>query len=202
MNRIELTHIIKDAVEILKTGGIVVYPTETVYGIGCDPFNREAYERVQHLKRRKNAKQLLLLACSLSQIEYFAGELADVPLRLANVFWPGPLTMVIKPSKDLPDYLFGKSEGVAFRVTSHPLAALLTREFGCPITSTSANLTGKPSVVTYEEALKTFGESADIVIKNSELLNGKPSTIIDLTSKHPAIIREGSITFSEIREVL
>ena len=201
MSHIEQTRI-KEAVEILKNNGIVVYPTETVYGIGCDPFSREACERVQRLKKRGNTKPFLLLACSLSQVEQFAGELTDVPLRLAEVFWPGPLTMVIKPTKNLPDYLFGRSGGVAFRVTSHPVAASPAEEFGCPVTSTSANLSGRSPIVTYEETLNLFGKSADIVLKNYEPLHGKPSTIVDLTSKQIAIIREGNISYLRIQEVL
>ena len=118
----ELTRI-KEAAAVLKNGGIIVYPTETVYGIGCDPFNRYAYEKVRGLKKRFDNKPCLLLASSLSQVEDCAGELETIPRRLADVFWPGPLSMVIKPSKQLPVYLLGVSNGIAFRVTSHPVAA-------------------------------------------------------------------------------
>ncbi|MBT4482344.1 MAG: threonylcarbamoyl-AMP synthase [Candidatus Latescibacteria bacterium] len=201
MNKKEQANI-EEAVNVLKNGGIVVYPTETVYGIGCDPFNRIAYERVQHLKGRNNNKQMLLLACSLSQVEHFTGRLADIPRRLAHEFWPGPLTMVIKPRNEMPVYLYGDSGGVAFRITSHPIAAALSRNFGCPITSTSANMTGKPTVGTYEEALNMFGKDVSIVIKNHIPLNGTPSTVIDLTSGKPLLIREGNISFQHILGVL
>ena len=194
--------LIKEAVEILKNGGIVIYPTETVYGVGCDPLNREACEKVQRIKKRKDNKPLLLLACSLSQVEDFAGKLAEIPQRLADIFWPGPLTMVIKPVKDVPDYLLGRSQGIAFRVTSNPVAASLASEFGRPLTSTSANLTGQTPMLTFEETLNIFGDNADIVLENSESLHGKPSTVVDLTSKHLAIIREGSISRKRIQEVL
>jgi len=194
--------LIKEAVEILKNGGIVIYPTETVYGVGCDPLNREACEKVQRIKKREDNKTLLLLACSLSQVEDFAGKLSEIPQRLADIFWPGPLTMVIKPVKDVPDYLLGRSQGIAFRVTSNPIAASLASEFGRPLTSTSANLTGKTPMLTFEETLNIFGDNADIVLENSESLHGKPSTVVDLTSKHLAIIREGSISRKRIQEVL
>ena len=201
MNKMNQSRI-KQAVEILNKGGIVVYPTETVYGIGCDPFNPEACERVQHIKKRKDKKTLLLLACSLSQVESFAGKLKGISQRLADIFWPGPLTIVINPQKQLPDYLYGISKGVAFRVTSDPVAASLASEFGYPITSTSANMSGHSPILTYKEALDTFGDSADIILKNLEPLRGRPSTVIDLTSNHLAIIREGSITRSRLDEVL
>ena len=192
---------IEEAVNVLKKGGIVVYPTETVYGIGCDPFNRIAYERVQHLKGRTK-KQMLLLACSLSQVEQFTGRLANIPRRLAHEFWPGPLTMVIKPRNEMPEYLYGDSGGVAFRITSHPIAAAISKNFGYPMTSTSANITGKPPVETYEEALNMFGKDVSIVIENNIPLNGTPSTVIDLTSGKPLLIREGSISFQHILEVV
>lgn len=203
MSKIENTYI-EEAVEILKNGGIVIHPTETVYGIGCDPFNREACERVQRLKKREGTKPLLLLASSLSQVESLTGELPPAALKLAGVFWPGPLTMVIRPVNELPEHLYGESAGVAFRVTSHPLAASLAREFGCPVISTSANITGRKPVVTYEDAKRLFGESVDIILKNnfSNLLTLKPSTVVDITSKQIAVIREGSISSRRIREVI
>jgi len=201
MNKIENTHL-EEAVEILKNGGIVIHPTETVYGIGCDPFNSETCERVQRLKKREGTKPLLLLASSLSQVESLTGGLPAAALKLAGAFWPGPLTMVIRPVKELPKHLFGESAGVAFRVTSHPLAASLAREFGCPVTSTSANITGRKPVVTYEDAERLFGESVDIILKNNKPLNGKPSTVVDITLKQISVIREGSISSRLIREVI
>ncbi|MFC1528534.1 L-threonylcarbamoyladenylate synthase [Candidatus Latescibacterota bacterium] len=201
MNKTEQTKI-DDAVTVLKNGGIVVYPTETVYGIGCDPLNRAAYERIHRLKKRNDDKQMLLLACSLSQVEQFAGRLADIPSRLAREFWPGPLTMVINTLSEIPEYLYGNSGGVAFRVTSHPVAASLANNSGYPITSTSANISGYPPVSNYEEALKMFGKEAEIVLENSIPFSGTPSTIIDLTSDEPKIIREGGISFQRINEVL
>ncbi|MFC1692513.1 L-threonylcarbamoyladenylate synthase [Candidatus Latescibacterota bacterium] len=193
---------IHKAVDILWKGGIVVYPTETVYGIGCNPSNREACERIQLYKKRSDFKPMLLLASSLSQVEDFIGKLTDVAQRLSEIFWPGPLTMVLKPVKKLPDHLLGLSGGVAVRVTSHTVAVSLTSKFGFPMTSTSANLTGESPILTYEDAVKTFGKCADIILKNTEILHGKPSTVIDLTTKHLALIREGSITLSRIKEEL
>ena len=157
---------------------------------------------MQRLKKREGTKPLLLLASSLSQVESLTGGLPAAALKLAGAFWPGPLTMVIRPVKELPKHLFGESAGVAFRVTSHPLAASLAREFGCPVTSTSANITGRKPVVTYEDAERLFGESVDIILKNNKPLNGKPSTVVDITLKQISVIREGSISSRLIREVI
>ena len=193
---------IRKAVDILKNGGIIVYPTETVYGIGCDPFNHNSCNKIQRLKKRTENKLFLLLAFSRSQLEDFAGTLTGIQCRLADIFWPGHLTMVIKPAKKMPDYLTDLSGGVAFRVTSNPVAALLARDFGSPIISTSANVTGQSPIVTFEEAWKIFRDSTDIVLETTECLSGIPSTVIDLTSEHLTIIREGNILLSQIEEVL
>jgi L-threonylcarbamoyladenylate synthase len=193
---------ISDAVEILRKGGTVVYPTETVYGIGCDPINRSACERIQQMKKRVNYKTLLLISCDIEQVEKTLGKLNETGSRLAQVFWPGPLTMVIRPEKEMPDYLYGISSGIAVRVTSHPIASELAREFGAPIISTSANLTGDPPIVTYEDALELFGSEADIILKNPEPLHGKPSTVVDVTTGSIALIREGGISEERLREVI
>ena len=137
MSRIDLEKI-REAAEILKKGGTVVYPTETVYGIGCDPVNKDSCERVQALKHRDDSKPFILIADSTVQVEEFAGPLAPRFSALARIFWPEALTMVIRPEKQLPVHLFGPSGGVAFRVTPHPVASALAREFGRPVVSTSA----------------------------------------------------------------
>jgi len=193
---------VKRAAEVLGNGGIVVYPTETVYGIGCDPLNREAYSRILRLKGRDESRPMLLLACSVAQVEEFAGGLPDVVSRLADVFWPGPLTMVFRPEKRLPDYLYGPGDGVAFRVSPHPLASLLAFEFGAPVVSTSANRTGEPPLTTYSDALREFGDRVDVVLEGSGEMNGAPSTVVDLTSGEVKILREGAVSAVRIGEVL
>ncbi len=193
---------VKEAAGILRSGGIVVYPTETVYGIGCDPLNSEACQRVYSLKKRTHSKPFILLADSMKTVEDFAGVPNAVAKKLAAEFWPGPLTLIIKPSQPLPVHLFGPSGGVAFRVTSGTVAAALSREFGKPVISTSANIAGSKPAVTYDEALTAFGNLADSVLENTEKPDGLPSTVIDLTSTEPAILRTGAISEQCIREVL
>ncbi|MFC1541144.1 L-threonylcarbamoyladenylate synthase [Candidatus Latescibacterota bacterium] len=209
------TNNIKIAADILKKGGIVVYPTETVYGVGCDPLNSEACARIQQIKKREKHKPMLLLANSIHQIEELAGTLDTVTLKLAQSFWPGPLTLIItvqtnlfEKYSDISEYLAGKTvnhdsqKSLAFRITSNPDAATLIEEFGRPITSTSANIAGYPPVDTYENALEIFENKADIVIGTNEKLSGTPSTIVDVTSDRLIMIREGSITLKQIQEVL
>lgn len=193
---------VKEAAGLLHNGGIVVYPTETVYGIGCDPLNSEACQRVYSLKKRTHSKPFILLADSMKTVEDFAGIPDAVAKKLAAKFWPGPLTLVFKPSQPLPAHLYGPSGGVAFRVTPCTVAAALSREFGRPVISTSANISGSKPVVTYGEALAAFGNLADSVLETTEKPDGLPSTVIDLTSAEPVILRAGAISEQCIREVL
>ena len=202
MNQTDCINDIKKAAVILQNGGIIVYPTETVYGIGCDPLNEDACMRIQLLKNREEPKPMLLLAYSLAQVEEMAGPLTDNSHKLAQKFWPGPLTVIIKPRTNLPEHLTGFSGGVAFRVTSHPGASALARKFARPITSTSANISRQQPVITYEKALKEFGNKADMVIESSRDLSGKPSTVVDFTSGGLSMVREGSITLYQLKEAL
>jgi L-threonylcarbamoyladenylate synthase len=200
MNKSSYPHV-QRAAAILKNGGIIVYPTETVYGIGCDPLMEEAVERIQRLKQRESSKAMLLLADSLEMVESMAGPLDPLARRLGEHFWPGPVTMILKPFKKLPPYLFGSSGGVAFRVTSHRLAASIIHEFGRPIISTSANITGQPPVVSYEQAAEKFFGKVDLIMEPPEPLSGEPSAVIDITSGRIEIIRPGGIDFEELQEV-
>ncbi len=202
MNQPDSKNDIKKAAAIIRNGGIIVYPAETVYGIGCDPLNKEACMRIQLLKNREKPKTMLLLAYSLEQVEEMAGPLTGISGKLAQKFWPGPLTIIIKPQKKLPEHLTGFSGGVAFRVTSHPVAAALARESAKPLISTSANTSGMPPVLTYEKALSEFGNKVDMVIGSQHDLSGKPSTVVDCASGGLSIVRKGSITLSRLKGAL
>lgn len=190
------------AAAILRSGGVIVYPTETVYGLGCDPWNHAAVERILRLKGRETARAMLLLADSRRMVEKAAGELEGVAARIAARFWPGPLTLVLRPSRELPAYLYGPSGGVAFRVTTNPDAAALIGAFGSPVISTSANPSGQPPAVSAEEAVRMFGDGVDMVIPGSVPLGGIPSTVVDLTGGRPVLLREGAVLFSRVLEAV
>ncbi|MBN1292128.1 MAG: threonylcarbamoyl-AMP synthase [Candidatus Latescibacteria bacterium] len=193
---------IKEAAVIIRNGGIVVYPTETVFGIGCDPLNREACDKVQRLKQRPKPKPFILLADTIDTVVNFAGELDTICRKFAEKFWPGPLTIVIRTSKSLPDYLSGPTGGIAFRVTPHPIAATLSHEFGNPVVSTSANITDQNTVTSYAEAQKVFGSNVEMVLEDKGYYRGVPSTVIDLTTEAPKVLRSGAISDNLIWEVI
>lgn len=193
---------IADAVNALRRGGIIVYPTETVFGIGCDPMNAAAYARIQQLKGRDASKPQLLLAASREQAEHLTGPLAGASALLAEEFWPGPLTLIVAPRIEIPDYLLGPEGGLAIRVTSSPVAAEIAVRFGGAVTSTSANLSGDDPVATSAEAEEVFGDTTDVVVPWPYPLTGPPSTIVDLTGTTPVIAREGAIPAVLIRGIV
>ncbi len=193
---------IDKAVDVLVRGGVIVYPTETVYGIGCDPLDAAACDRIRRLKGRDGEKPMLLLAASLDQVTEFAGLLSETALALAGAFWPGPLTMVIMPEKHLPVHIRGQGGGVAFRVSPCRVASEIARRFGMPVTSTSANRSGEQPAVTHEDAITLFGGAVDCVVEPDEPLGGIPSTVVDVTGESVRLLREGGVSFERIREII
>ena len=193
--------VILDAVGVLRRGGIIVYPTETVYGIGCDPWNPGAVERVFCIKRRDSEKAMLLIADSREMVEREFGILTGAAARLAEVFWPGSLTMILRPARGCPSYLLGQTGGVAVRVSSDPFCRGLAGEFGRPVVSTSANVSGEAPVSSYKEARRRFESDADLVIEG-DAMTGIPSTIVDMTSGYPLTVREGAIAGFRILEAM
>ena len=190
------------AVAILRAGGVIVYPTETVYGTGCDPFNRQAVDRIHDIKGRTNTKTMLLIASSRRQVEDMTGPLDPVASALADRFWPGPLTIVFKPARELPPHLLGPTGGTGFRVSTDPVSTALAREFGGPVVSTSANRTGEPPLTTFEEARAQFNGLADMILPSAGKMSRVPSTVVDVTGGKPVVIRQGEIPHDRLSEVL
>lgn len=152
---------ILQAVEVLQAGGVIAYPTEAVYGLGCDPFNLQAVEKLFHVKQRPVEKGLILVAASVEQIASYV-ELSDTPWE-AEVLasWPGPVTWVlpVKATANLPDWITGGRKTVAIRVSSHLCIQALCNAFGQPIVSTSANLTNQKPAMSCTEIKRVFEDS-------------------------------------------
>lgn len=146
------------AAEALRAGGVVAYPTEAVYGLGCDPLNRTAFERVFALKQRPPTQGVLLIAADFAQVEmYIDPSTPAAALALARATWPGPHTWIFPRAANVPDWIAGSHAGIALRVTAHPLAAALCRAFGGAIVSTSANRHGEPPARTAAQVRAAFG---------------------------------------------
>ncbi|MBA7650198.1 Threonylcarbamoyl-AMP synthase [subsurface metagenome] len=198
------SHILKQiekGIFILKQGGLVAFPTDTVYGLGAWADNRQAVEGVYRAKKRPQNMALPLLLAHTSQISEVAESVPQVAWLLANSFLPGALTLVLYKSKSVPDIITAGGITVAIRVPAHPIPIALIEGLGAPIVGTSANLSGKPSSVTAEDVYSQFGDKIDLVIDGGRCLGGGESTIVDVTGEKPVILREGAISREEIEQV-
>ncbi len=169
------------AARIIQQGGIVAYPTEAVFGLGCDPASKAAVRRLLALKQRPVSKGLILLGASAEQLRPWI-DVTDAQLAQMQASWPGPTTWVVPASERTPAWVRGDHPGVAVRVAGHPLARALAQASGTPIISTSANLSGQPSARTADEVRQQFGEQIDGLVPGQCDLAAKPSTIVDLVS--------------------
>lgn len=152
------------AAEAIRTGGVVAYPTEAVYGLGCDPTAERAVAKILEMKSRSVDQGLLLIAASVDQLRPFIGPLSDEATARVLATWPGPTTWVVPASDATPAWITGAHAGVAVRVTAHPVAAALCEAAGTAIVSTSANLHGCAPAKTAEGTVAVFGESLDAVV--------------------------------------
>lgn len=189
------------AVTLLKNGGVVAYPTDTLYGLGADFSSPRAIQRVLDIKGRALEMGLPLLLANADDLALVAAAIPDAVLTLARRFWPGALTLVVPRSSAVPDIVTGGRDTVAVRVPDHPVPVALARGLGRPITGTSANLAGQPSALTAEDVRSGLGESVDLIIDGGPVHLGTQSTIIDATGPLLKLVRLGAISLSDIRSV-
>ena len=192
---------IEQGILILKQGGIVAFPTDTVYGLGTLPNQRHTVERVYKVKKRPQNMALPLLLADISQITDIASSVPPIAWLLARKFLPGALTLVLYRSHLVPDIITAGSETVAVRIPSHPIPVALAEGLGMPIVGTSANLSGKPNALTAGEVYTQFGDKIDFIIDGGRCPGGIESTVIAVTGDKPVVLREGAISVKEINQV-
>lgn len=183
------------ALRHLRSGGVVAFPTDTLFGLGVDVFSRPALERIFAIKGRAQGQALPVLVSGWGQVEMVAGNISPRAERLARRFWPGALTLVLWRLPQLPDLVTGGGETVAVRMPNHPVPLALTDGLGRPITGTSANRSGHPDLQSREDVLDQLGDLVDYVVRRGPSPAGVGSTIIDLTSEEPRLLREGALPF-------
>jgi L-threonylcarbamoyladenylate synthase len=184
---------IRKAVEFLKEGKVIVYPTETSYALGCDATNDKACKRIFRIKKRSKEKKLPIIVANLKMAKEYAYFNKDA-LKLAKTFWPGPLTLLLKKKRKLSRFV-----GKGIRISSNPIARELSKKLGKPIVATSANISGRENCYSIKEVLKQ-GIKADLYLDAGKLKKVKPSTIFDVEERK--IIREGPISFKKIMKAL
>ena len=196
-------NIIKTA-EILKKGGLAAIPTETVYGLAADALNGEAVAKIFAAKGRPMDNPLIVHVAEFEDIERFAlvREIPEAAKKLAKVFWPGPLTIIMKKGGVIPDEVSAGLDTVAIRLPSHPSARAIIKAADTPLAAPSANLSGSPSPTTAQHVMNDMDGKIDAVFDGGACGVGVESTVITLAENTPRLLRPGKVTLEELREVL
>ncbi|HEX9804604.1 MAG TPA: L-threonylcarbamoyladenylate synthase [Candidatus Dojkabacteria bacterium] len=193
----------KKAADIIKSGGLVVFPTETVYGLGADAFNENAVRKVFDAKRRPTDNPLIIHIADKSKIHSLAESVPENAERLIEKFWPGPLTIILKKKNSVPDIVTGGNDTVAIRLPDNEITLDLIRESETPIVGPSANISGKPSPTHHQHIIDSeIFEKVDYVLEGGQTEIGIESTVVDFTSEIPRIMRPGGLSIEEIESVI
>jgi L-threonylcarbamoyladenylate synthase len=193
---------VRRAVEILRRGGLVAFPTETVYGLGADAWNPAAVKKLYAVKGRPAEHPVIVHFASAEQAFTWAREVPDAARALAQRFWPGPLTLILKRASKAPDFITGGQDNVGVRVPSHPVAHQLLATFGGGVAAPSANRFGAVSPTTASHVLADLGADVDLVLEGGATQVGIESTILDLSGNAPVLLRPGHISQRELEAAL
>jgi len=206
IKKIDRNHIdensIKQAADLIKTGKVVAFPTETVYGLGADAMNPEASKKIYEAKGRPSDNPLIVHIAQARDLEKLTTRVPGKAVKLAGAFWPGPLTMILEKNEDVPYETTGGLDTVAIRMPNHPVALALIEESGTYIAAPSANTSGKPSPTTAQHVAEDLDGKIPMILDGGSGSIGIESTIIDLTEEIPMILRPGYITKEMLEEVI
>lgn len=193
---------IKKAAQIIQEGGLVAFPTETVYGLGADALNPYAVAQIFEAKNRPTFDPLIVHVADMRQADILVQKFPSLALKLVEKFWPGPLTVVLPKSQMVPDIVTSSLPTVAIRVPNHPLALELIRESGRPIAAPSANPFGGVSPTTAEHVRKSLGSKVEMILDGGPCSVGVESTIISFAEKEPVLLRPGGASLEEIQALI
>jgi len=193
---------VKKCASLILAGGIVAYPTDTVYGLGADIYNHKAVNKIFSVKRRPLSLPLPVLIADMSQLSRLAADIPPAAARLMAKFWPGALTIVFDRAADFDSPTLSGGNKIAVRMPGHAITLRLIKEVGRPIVGTSANLHGQPVALTAAEVGRQLGASIDFILDGGRCPGGVESTVVDITAAPPTILREGTISEKEILHLL
>ena len=188
--------------EILRRGGIVAFPTETVYGLGANVFDEQAIARVFEAKQRPQDNPLIAHIGDVGQLERLAVNITDFARVLIDEFFPGPLTLVLKKAATVPHIATAGLDSIGIRMPRHELARAFLAACGTPVVAPSANLSGRPSPTTWEAVFEDLDGRIDCILQGDPTEIGLESTVVDCTGDRPVVLRQGSVTLDEIRKVV
>ena len=189
---------VQRAADVLRNGGLVAFPTETVYGLGADAENPVAVTRVFAVKGRPRTHPVIVHLADAGQIDDWAVDVSPVAHQLASAFWPGPLTLIVHRSERVPDEVTGGRSTVGLRVPAHPVALALLKHFGGALAAPSANRFGRTSPTTAQHVLEDLGTDVDFILDGGDCAVGVESTIVDTTVDPPVILRPGGVSSERI----
>jgi tRNA threonylcarbamoyl adenosine modification protein (Sua5/YciO/YrdC/YwlC family) len=181
---------INKAINVLKDGGVIIYPTDTVYGIGCDIFNKQALDRVKDMKSNPDIKLLSFICPDLKNISKYA-KVSDYAYKTMKRLLPGPYTFILPASKEVPKKLWSKRKTVGIRIPDHKVALKIVEGLGNPIVSTSTTTRKGELLVNPLEIKSVFNSQVDLMLASGNL-SGEPSSVIDLSGEEPEVVREGA----------
>lgn len=197
-----LTKSVSEAARFIKSGGIVAFPTETVYGLGADVFDAEAVAKIFKAKRRPGDNPLIAHVGELEQIDGLVECIPDMPEKLMNKFFPGPLTLVLKKSARVPSVATAGLDTIGVRMPASPLANEFLRACGTPVVAPSANISGRPSPTTWQAVYEDLNGRIDCILQGGATDIGLESTVVDCTSDPPVILRTGAVSLESLGEVV
>ena len=190
---------INQAADIIKNGGLIAYPTETVYGLGADPYNAEAIQKIFTAKGRAEDKGIILLIRGVDDLSTLVRVVSPTAQILIEAFWPGPLTLVFRANPYLSPALLGGLDTIALRHSSSPIATQLLTALGGPLTSTSANRSTEPPARSAYEVENALGEHLDLILDGGPSSSTLPSTLVDVSTDRAILLREGAISVQKLR---
>jgi L-threonylcarbamoyladenylate synthase len=196
----QLQQQIDKAADIVKAGGVVAFPTDTVYGLGANPFIPEAVDRIYKIKQRLRRLPLPILLADESQLDTIAASVPEIARLLMKRFWPGGLTIVLHKAAAFPGSGAAEEDTIAVRVPNHPITLALIKLAAVPVIGTSANLSSQPSALTAGDVEYQLDGAIDLVIDGGKCPGGVESTVVDITGKAPVILRKGAVPEEEINK--
>lgn len=189
-----------EALAALKHGQPVVFPTDTLFGLGVSVMHAPSPEQLFAIKHRDRSKPIAWLVGSVDDLSVYGKVVPDFAFALARTFWPGPLTIIVKASDRVPDAFRSEEGTIGLRMPANPTAHGLIAQLGCPIATTSANLSGQKNTIAFDEIDPSIFAAVGAAVSDEEEKSGIASTIVDCSSgDHPVLVREGAITISDIR---
>ncbi len=192
---------ISRAVETLRAGGVISLPTDTLYGVSANALDAAAASKVFNVKGRKEFSPLPVFISDVSDLFRYGRDIPDAAALLAEYFWPGKLTIVVKKSDLVPSVVSGGLDTVGLRIPDHPAPREIVSRLGAPITATSANVSGKPALTDAAAVVCELGERLDLVLDGGRLAPSLPSTVIDMNAVPPKVLREGAVPHFRISEL-